>query len=98
MIKTTQDKTEYDEITFALFYDGELDEEESRRFESALAEGGELSDRYGQWLCVRDATLDHFETVEGRYELQGFSDQVMSALPQESPWSTPSKASTSPPV
>lgn len=85
---------EFDEITFALFYDGELDAAESLRFEEALS-NSELAERYGQWLAVRDTICDHFENLESQYSLEGFSDRVIEALPEQSPWSNPRLSSES---
>ena len=84
-----EDQATYDEITFALFYDGELDDEESKRFEEALSQSESLSAQYGEWIAARDALYDHFEALEASYPLDGFSDQVMNALPNRSPWAPP---------
>jgi negative regulator of sigma E activity len=88
----------YDEITFALFYDGELDSDESRRFEEELESDEALASRYGEWLRVREALMDHFEAIEAEYKLEGFSDRVMDALPTTSPWETSRESTSSPSI
>lgn len=76
----------YDEVTFALFYDNELDAEEERAFEAQLNDDPQLLEAYNQWVSGLEAVRQHVESVEANYTLDQFTDRVMSALPSESAW------------
>ena len=75
-----------DDITFALYYDDELNLEESKRFEDSLRSDPELFARYQFWVETQESLAAHFESLESNYELGGFTDRVMSELPEVAPW------------
>ena len=80
-----QNKYHYDEVTFALYYDYELDAEESTRFEAALEKDPDLLKAYEQWASAFEHLSQNFAAIEEQYELEGFSQKVMAALPSN-PW------------
>ena len=80
-----QNKHNYDEVTFALYYDYELDAEESIRFEAALKSDPKLLEAYEHWASTFEHLSQNFEAVEDQYELEGFTQKVMEALPND-PW------------
>ena len=88
-----QNKYHYDEVTFALYYDYELDAEESTRFEAALEKDPDLLKAYEQWASTLEHLSQNFEAIEEQYELDGFSQKVMAALPS-TPWKQSKVAST----
>lgn len=81
----SEQKHNYDEVTFALYYDYELDAEESTRFEAALKTDPDLLKAYEQWASSFEYLSQNFEALEDQYELDGFSQKVMAALPSN-PW------------
>jgi negative regulator of sigma E activity len=78
--------SKYDEITFALFYDNELDEEDARAFEAQLQDDSELMSAYQEWRATLNAVTDHFEYVESTYNLDDFTKKVMRAISDEPSW------------
>ena len=79
-----------DEITFALYFDNELDLDEATKFEAALNANPELLAQYNLWAEMQEQVCAHFETLEKTYSLEGFTERVMNDLPQTSPWKQPS--------
>lgn len=79
---------DYDEITFALFYDGELDREEEADFMEALDSDSALREHYESWAELGHRVHDHFEALEASYDLDRFTDQVMEGLPNVSSWTS----------
>jgi negative regulator of sigma E activity len=77
--------THPDEIIFALFYDGELDQEEETHFIESLKSDPELREQYDHWVETLEAMQEHIIAQEGDYPLTDFSDRVMAALPEEAP-------------
>lgn len=75
-----------DEVTFALYFDNELDREEELRFEAALQDDPKLLAQYNLWAETYERVYEHFETLEANYALEGFTERVMAELPQEAPW------------
>lgn len=78
--------SQYDEITFALYYDCELGQEEADEFELALDQDSNLAQAYDAWVDQFEQIAHVIQTEEQAYELDGFSNRVMDALPQVS-WS-----------
>ena len=76
----------FDEVTFALFYDDEMSQEESQQFETALESDTELLARYERWIYVQEGISAHFESLEANYSLDGFTNRIMDALPEQAPW------------
>ena len=89
--------TQYDEVTFALYYDHELDAKEAKLFELSLERDEQLMEAYNQWVDVQEAVHHYFEDKESSYKLDHFSDRVMKALPADPNWRT-SKPPNSEPV
>jgi len=79
---------DYDEITFALFYDEELDHDEERAFLEALESDQVLRERYEAWTELGTHLAKHFESKELSYSLDHLSDKVMSNLPTDPSWSS----------
>jgi hypothetical protein len=75
-----------DEVTFALYFDNELDHDEEAKFEAALNTNSELLARYNLWTETYEHICDHFEALEETYPLESFTERVMKELPQEAPW------------
>lgn len=80
--------TPYDEITFALYYDHELDQEETERFEAALQSDPELMAQYEEWSISLALFHEHIDQLESSYQLDQLSDKVMANLPEQAPWNT----------
>jgi anti-sigma factor RsiW len=78
-----QTPSTYDEVTFALYFDQEMDQQEEARFEAALKADSALMKRYNDWVSVYEHFTAHFESLETHYQLDGFTDAVMSDLPAE---------------
>ena len=76
----------YDEVTFALFYDNELDAEEERAFVAQLKQDSTLMEAYEDWVEGIEAVSQHIKHLESDYELDQFTASVMAALPEQSPW------------
>ena len=75
-----------DEVTFALYFDRELDSEEEAKFEAALNADSELLAQYHLFVETHEHVYAHFEALETSYPLEGFSDRVMNDIPEEAPW------------
>ena len=76
-----------DEVTFALYFDRELDSEEEAKFEAALNADSELLAQYHLFVETQESVYAHFEALETSYPLEGLTDRVMKEIPQEAPWS-----------
>jgi anti-sigma factor RsiW len=76
----------FDEVTFALFYDDEMSQEESAHFEATLESDPDLLARYQQWVEIQEGLSAHFESLEASYSLEGFTARVMDALPEQATW------------
>ena len=79
----------YDEVTFALYFDHELDQIEETRFEAALTADEALHARYDEWANTHYVLNSHFEALESNYALDGFTERVMGALPEIDSLTTP---------
>ena len=75
-----------DEVTFALYFDNELDHEEEVKFEAALNTDHDLLVRYNLWVETHERVYAHFESLEESYPLEGFTERVMAELPEQAPW------------
>jgi hypothetical protein len=82
----SEQNNQYDEITFALYYDHELDAKEAKLFEMALEQNEQLMKTYDQWVDAQEAVSQYLEDKEAEYQLEGFSDRVMKALPADPNW------------
>ena len=76
-----------DEVTFALYFDRELDSEEEAQFEAALNTDSELLAQYHLFVETHEHVCAHFEALETSYPLEGLTDRVMKHIPEEAPWS-----------
>jgi anti-sigma factor RsiW len=88
-----QTKHNYDEVTFALYYDYELDSDESTQFEHALEQDPTLLKAYEDWVSAFELLSQNFEALEDDYDLEGFSQKVMNSLPND-PWPKTQPAET----
>jgi anti-sigma factor RsiW len=72
----------YDDVTFALYFDHELDQSAESEFEAALNSNPELLAQYEDWVATYEMLNAHFEAREAQYSLEGFTDRVMGELPE----------------
>ena len=75
-----------DEVTFALYFDRELDREEEAKFEAALNADSELLAQYHLFVETHEQVCAHFEALETSYPLEGFTERVMNDIPEQAPW------------
>jgi negative regulator of sigma E activity len=71
-----------DEQLLILYFDGELDRAEADELEARIERDEALSVQFQELVTLRSGLRDHFSAEAERFDLEGFADRVMSALPE----------------
>ena len=71
-----------DEQLLILYFDGELDQPEADELEARIERDEALSAQFQELVALRSSMRDHFSSEIERLDLEGFTDRVMSALPE----------------
>lgn len=71
-----------DEQLLILYFDGELDRAEADELEARIERDEALSVQFQELVTLRSSLRDHVSSEIERLDLEGFTDRIMSALPE----------------